>query len=569
MYFERKTANEAMQRTRDGTSPTGFKSLSIPQQPHLALQEEQISTRKSFDQFPNTKPTIPDRSRASMDSARPCSHPEQPHEVATLGVRPRTSSDLVRPMPTLPEKTVERNDSTTSTIAVIDVPRLARRFHANHVYIRRQPERHQSLPSELPYLQSQTLLTDDLADWIVPASAQSEKLKSTEWDSRTAVPSPSTPIIPNSVVTRDPVDTPQTTRTEPSDHSMTPGAIMPTPVVSEVWKIDLGGGTLGTMIPTPTKSRHGDDETSALLPTSTTETDDGSMTPDTVVTRPALSSNDDDGPTETSQESRILLNNDSTTPNDTESTPIISVNSNDNEPIEKPCHEQQNPSPVDSHQAAPLSSNTTDRDCAASIRSHLSSIIRKPLPAAARISPTVDIAKPAAHTNASSPCQSSFVLVAQPSYDQAGIDILFARPSTDEPMATNSEPTPPQEQTCVGIGKEDADAHVEKEQIAQVPTESSIANSKSTYPGYQYIAPSVVPIAAEKSSIASSESADPESPYVANHETSSTVPMPIELPAERVRPNSSDAPIAVKPMSAQAKRRAAHQRRMELAFGGS
>jgi hypothetical protein len=457
-------------------------------------------------------------------------------------------------MPTLPEKTVERNDSTTSTIAVIDVPRLARRFHANHVYIRRQPDRHQSLPSELPYLQSQTLLTDDLADWIVPASAQSEKLKSTEWDSPTGLSSPSTAIVPSSVVAQEPVEILQTGKVEQED-----GPLMPDDTEKLI----------------PALTSNDGDEPAEPLSTSATESRDGTVTPDTVAPTHVLSSNNEAGSVKIPQELEMIPVNGPMTHSSIESTPGIPVNSDDNEYTEKPNNEQQNPSPVDSCQSAPLQKTTIDRDCAASIRSHASSILRKPLPATARVSPTVNITNSAAQTNASSPCQSSFFMVDSPSYNQAGLEVLFGRPSTDWPAVPSSESTQLQEQSGIGIGRGDAATHAEKEEGAHASSVSSIADSETTYPGCQFIANletrSALSFAADKvtaeakTNIESSESAQD----IANHETSSTVPMPAEFPAKSARPNSSDAPIAVKPMSAQAKRRAAHQRRMELAFGGS
>jgi hypothetical protein len=70
------------------------------------------------------------------------------------------------------------------------VPMLARRYQATSIDIQRHTDRHKSLPSELPYFKSQPSLIDDLADYVLP-SATSERLPSKEWATSPTFSSPS------------------------------------------------------------------------------------------------------------------------------------------------------------------------------------------------------------------------------------------------------------------------------------------------------------------------------------------------------------------------------------------
>ena len=75
------------------------------------------------------------------------------------------------------------------------------------------------------------------------------------------------------------------------------------------------------------------------------------------------------------------------------------------------------------------------------------------------------------------------------------------------------------------------------------------------------------------------ETSDASTPIeVGNEVTTQASPEPTTVTAEtpspkpeekEVVPQAPSPSVSTKPMSAQAKRRAAHQRRMELAFGGS
>jgi len=436
-----------------------------------------------------------------MDHARPYSPPGQSHETATPGGRPPTSSDFIRPMPTLTEKTVERNDSTTSTTAVISVPHVARRLRANHVDIRRHPDKHRSLPSQLPYLQSQTLLTDDLADWIVPASAQSERVKSTEWNSPTGLSSPSASIVPSSEATQEPTETIKETTSIEDNNPATPAINLSSPIATDVQNA--------------TDVR--------------------------------------------------LSNTDKGTPDTAAPTPTISIHDN-YELVEKPSNEQQTPVTIETGQPLPELSTAIDRHYAASIRSHASRIVRKPLPATARICQSIGDMR-STQANACSPTQITPVTFAQSS--DAGRDIAknsvttdiegtTVSTSTDEPAAADANMS---QHDGVQSGKETAHINAGQKQPAQESTVSLVSSSEGTYPGCQYMANHETPSFVLIDPAESTTTLD----HIAIPETSSIAPTPTESP----RPENSDAPITIKPMSVQAKRRAAHQRRMELAFGGS
>ncbi|KAH6881645.1 hypothetical protein BKA58DRAFT_425480 [Alternaria rosae] len=113
----------------------------------------------------------------------------EPRPCASIDVAPSASNNE--------DTTIERNDSTLSTQAMFSVPMVARRYRATSIDIQKHSEKHRSLPSELPHLKSQPSLIDDLADYVMP-SAASDRLPSREW--------PNSPIltIPSISVTSSP-----------------------------------------------------------------------------------------------------------------------------------------------------------------------------------------------------------------------------------------------------------------------------------------------------------------------------------------------------------------------------
>jgi hypothetical protein len=347
-----------------------------------------------------------------------------PHRGTSLE---RDTSVFVRRMATLPERTIERNDSATSTTAVVGVSRLARRHHPNQVYIYRPSDRHHSLPSKLPDIQSQSSLTEDLADWMVSLSAQNDKLESAEWNSSSCLSSPSISVVSSPNIAQEPSKESQHVEPRHSNHVKISDAKC-------------------------------DDEPPG---------------------RPEVSK--DPQATE-----------DTSTP---ELTPTI----------------------------------IREQDGATSMRSHTSSIARKPLPATARVDPSVSV--PSSTTT------------------------IFATSSSQPSSATNA--TPPR--TTDENGAEDSDTKFESLRSAQTTSTPSIEDVES--PQLQQ---SLLDLYAEGSGITSSEYQE-----TVNSEESARESLSNDGGLQKVVEDVAIPPVIAKPMTAQAKRRAEHRRRMELAFGGS
>jgi hypothetical protein len=178
----------------DPTLYTPPLASSIPELEHLQINSstEHILASSSSDQSLPT-PRTPPNTRKSIGSTRPHSHPEQSQNYARPAQRARPSSDFGQILPTVAEKTIERNDSTMSTTAVVSVPQVARRYHANPIYIHKHTDRRTSMPSVLPHVRSQSSLTEDLAAWMT--TVHSEKLGSAEWDAGSGVSSPSMSVV--------------------------------------------------------------------------------------------------------------------------------------------------------------------------------------------------------------------------------------------------------------------------------------------------------------------------------------------------------------------------------------
>jgi hypothetical protein len=149
--------------------------------------------KRSLDQSLLGPFFLPQKSDASFATANSPVELETRSTPPTLPTFPRTSSDFIHSLPTLTEKPIERTDSTISTTAVIMQPQLAQRY-------RPHPDRHRSLPSlpsELPHLQNQSSLTEDLADWMMISSVQSENGRSTESEKVLSPPSTSVASCPS------------------------------------------------------------------------------------------------------------------------------------------------------------------------------------------------------------------------------------------------------------------------------------------------------------------------------------------------------------------------------------
>jgi hypothetical protein len=170
--------------------------------PELELLQIQPSAEHTLARSPSNRslptPQTPHKTTRSLDSARPHSHPEQSQDYIRPTPRPRPSSDFGQVLPTVAEKTIERNDSTMSTTDVKSV-QVAKRYHANPIYIHKHTGRRTSMPSVLPHVLSQSSLTEDLAAWMT--TVHSEKLGSAEWDVGSSVSSPSMSVVSCPAVT--------------------------------------------------------------------------------------------------------------------------------------------------------------------------------------------------------------------------------------------------------------------------------------------------------------------------------------------------------------------------------
>ncbi|KAJ4346667.1 uncharacterized protein N0V89_010598 [Didymosphaeria variabile] len=138
-------------------------------------------TRRSVDHVRPSLSFFDDRARASFDSARPRAYSEQIRTQRSFEIKSRSSYDQVQPLPTLTERPIERFNSTAS-IAVgdaISVPLAPMRYRSKPINVRKPPVKHKSLPSALPSFPSQMSLLDDLSTWIIPQSAR-ESYRSTQ-----------------------------------------------------------------------------------------------------------------------------------------------------------------------------------------------------------------------------------------------------------------------------------------------------------------------------------------------------------------------------------------------------
>ncbi|KAH4072407.1 hypothetical protein HBI29_198180 [Parastagonospora nodorum] len=209
LQFEKTFRNSPLYRAGKFSSIGISTTLPDLAQSNPKSQTEDCIIGHPFDGSLRT-PSSPEQVRmTSFDSARPYKEmqasPIQP--VATFA--PLASLEQDQAPPVLSEKTIERNVSTASTIAVVSVPRIAKRYIPNPIYIRKSVDKHRSLPTELPHVQSQSSLTEDLADWMDIPRVQSEKLHSTEWDTSSVVASSSMSVASCPAVSTTPLQHPE------------------------------------------------------------------------------------------------------------------------------------------------------------------------------------------------------------------------------------------------------------------------------------------------------------------------------------------------------------------------
>ncbi|KAF2865832.1 hypothetical protein BDV95DRAFT_249183 [Massariosphaeria phaeospora] len=197
-----------MSAEKSGSETPGEK-LQFPPAP------SQIPLRRSFDQpRPRVSPYHV-RPRASLDQVRPRAYSDQVRPGASVRAQPRGPADQMQHMPTVSEKSVERNDSTTSTASFTKVntmPMLAMRYRPRAVHVPKQlPVKHRSLPSELPYLPTQPSLITELSDWMLPTLAR-DSFRWTDANGSLDVSTPSTSITSSPTMPNSPASCPETFR---------------------------------------------------------------------------------------------------------------------------------------------------------------------------------------------------------------------------------------------------------------------------------------------------------------------------------------------------------------------
>jgi hypothetical protein len=211
--YRQSVASLGTQISHNVSSNTPLKGAFQPNTPAFEPEPTRIIAPKSESSsgsvhLTTVRKKTSNRTRTSLDDPQHRPSRERLLSAPAVGTRTSASIDIVRLLPTLVEKTVERNDSTASTVNLVEVSHVAKRYHASSVYIR---NRHHSLPAELPHVLSHSSLTEDLADWILP-SANSDRFKSTEWEDHSVSTSPlvsvtSCPAIDDAATSESMTDT--------------------------------------------------------------------------------------------------------------------------------------------------------------------------------------------------------------------------------------------------------------------------------------------------------------------------------------------------------------------------
>lgn len=142
-------------------------------------------------------------SRRPNTRRRSRTHAESIRSFLPPDMRTRESIDVDGSLSTLTEATIERNDSTKSMTTTVTKPLVAKRYRARAVNLQNQRRRHISLPSQLPLPQSQSSLSDDLANWVLPSTTH-EQISNNERKGSPVLSSPTTSVASGSAVAQVP-----------------------------------------------------------------------------------------------------------------------------------------------------------------------------------------------------------------------------------------------------------------------------------------------------------------------------------------------------------------------------
>ncbi|KAF1832152.1 hypothetical protein BDW02DRAFT_555337 [Decorospora gaudefroyi] len=422
--------------------------------------------------------TLLRRPRARSDHMRP---------AASREIRTRASIDITGPRSQRFDTTMERNDSTLSTIATVGVPMVARRYRATSVDIQRHTERHRSLPSELPHLKSQPSLIDDLAEYVL-LSAASEVVPRRAWATSPTL------SVPSISVTSSPT----------TAHAL--------PAVSET----------PSMADEPQASGE-----SAALP----QTQHSART-----ISPTNSQEDPASRRGSIQSSTHKLHSPSSLSN------ISASIFTDDEPVRRPS--SQRPSQRMAKRASHASSS---KSYIAALSPIIATIVEPPSASDCEKEVVDQDAIPTPHTITNEASQLN------PSHCEKELVTPDAVPAAAPPTPITNEASPP------------IPAHAPKtpEEPNNDPDDIILSVLKERLRSQTDIRKMAEDLVRAKSEQGTTTSSTPESTQTTSaQEESASTPVQCQTPS-----NHSQTSLGSKPMSAQAKRRAAHARRMQLAFG--
>jgi hypothetical protein len=467
-YFNSNVDHCLTRISTNETANTKSSTNSLPIHPEYHSRR---TAHSSFNHVRLPHRNGPAKTRLSLDSVRPSSLQERLQPANAPEPRPRASTDILQPLPTLDEKTVERNDSTTSTNDVVTVSQVAKRYSPTPVFIKRHVGRHRSLPSELPHVQSQSSLTEDLADWadwMIPLGVQSERLRSAEWDAESDLQSPSTSIASCPAVAQMSTPTPTAEGRPPDDNC----------------KID--SSPVGTMDDNKLSSSQ-DDNHQTLFKTNRIRSAPHPDAAEQIERAASIQS----GPSNVPRKPVPVVSKISAE-NITSPQPLAnSIQLPSPEPQQEESHNHPKPSAEQVDPSSTQSTPVTTQHTVSQASSIASTNITMPTSADAELS-----------------------LLQQKLLHQSYVDIK-PNPSSPQIPLVEVPHTPPQRS--------------DKTPIVQTEPENTVASGSYVELAHALLQPSAVP----------------RTGAVGNTATTATA----------------------KPMSAQAKRRAAHQRRMEIAFG--
>jgi hypothetical protein len=474
--------------------------------------------------------TITRRPRARSDYSRQIVHREP---------KPRASIDVAPSSSKFGDGNIERNDSTASTQATVGVLTVARKCRATSIDIQRHSEKHRSLPSELPYLKSQPSLIDDLADYIMP-SAASERLPSKEWPNTPTIKVPSISVTSSPTTCQALPVVPETTSMANATISGLPNSAIET-IGAHVPSHQLGTSSGGPAQP----PQHGKGDVTL------------SMTEDDVSLRQASTASAERTASPMSHYATSVHTLRS--PNSVVNVTVFT----DDEPIRRPS--SQRPSQRMSKRLSQTSSTRT------------LSAAPSPTIAAVAGTPTTLTSDEQTQTHDETISPSATPLLTPQNIAPESSQPELAVP-TEEPEELDDD----DDEVVLSVLQQRLRSHKVVKTMAEdlVRQASSAGTAQKPVDTDQPILSS--PVLHEQPITTPRQELHIEVPT-----TSSSVPVQIEVPStvpsasvqievtpvpsieDQNVPANADQPgeAVKKPMSAQAKRRAAHARRMQLAFG--